>query len=60
MTLKLTVPLVCKFCGRTGTVKLERTVKAGEIELAWCCAACARDWPVDGDEREAPVKNARR
>ena len=52
MALKLTVPLVCKFCGVTGQVKLERTVKAGDVELTWCCFACDREWRVEEDDLE--------
>jgi hypothetical protein len=51
----LRVPEQCPHCGVFAKVKLETTVKAEAVLLAWCCTACSRSWPVRGqDEMRLP------
>ena len=51
----LRVPEQCPRCGVFATVKLETTIKANAVLLAWCCTACSQSWPVRGhDEMKLP------
>jgi hypothetical protein len=34
----------CKYCGKTGFVRLERVLKGGRASDAFYCGACNRSW----------------
>jgi hypothetical protein len=37
-------PTACKYCGKTGFVRLERVLKGGRASDAFYCGACNRSW----------------
>lgn len=54
-SVALRVPEQCPNCGVFAKVKLETTVKANAVILAWSCSACSQSWPVRGhDEMKLP------
>ena len=52
--IALRVPKECEHCHRTGTVRLQQTLKGDQMNLEWCCTACQHEWPVTRKE-EVPA-----
>ena len=48
--VRFPLPERCKFCGAVGSVRLEQTIKARSVTVAWCCSLCDRGWPVTVEE----------
>ena len=56
--LRLQLPERCKFCGAVGSVRLEQTIKARSVTVAWCCNLCDRGWPVSAAEFQPERRGA--
>jgi len=50
--LALRVPQQCSYCGTTGKIVLETTVKGRMVVLKWCCESCAEEWAVTPEEEQ--------
>jgi hypothetical protein len=50
--LALRLPENCPFCGTSGGIRLEQTIKGKAVVLKWCCQRCESDWPVTPDEEQ--------
>jgi hypothetical protein len=40
---------LCPRCGKTGLVRMERVIKAGEAMRAYYCGRCEHSWQVADD-----------
>ena len=42
-------------CGAPDTIKLQQTIKGGQINLEWLCIVCNGEWPVKRRDEQPRV-----
>ena len=52
------MPERCQCCGAVGSVRLELTMKARSVTIAWGCNLCGRGWPVRPEELQPERRSA--
>ena len=56
--IALRVPPTCEGCGREGLVRLQQSIRGGQVVLQWHCSGCDHEWPVRRKEEEAVKESA--